>query len=249
MSFDVLDKVRKLLRLAQSPNANEAALAAAKAQRLIDEHHLQTALLALETHAPDAAADEPIVDFASKGAPLERATARLERWRVCLADVVARANACRIYLSSGSIALVGRPSDADSVRYLYEYLTREVERLCDLEGRGCGRTWRNNYRLGVVDAITLKLQAMRQQFAADAREQAAGNSTALVLMNQALARVEQRGRTVETWTKTHLKLRAGRAWSARGDYGARAAGQRAGRSIAINNARGGLPQGRRALAS
>ncbi len=32
------------------------------------------------------------------------------------------ANGCRIYISGGDIALVGRPSDAETVRYLYAYL-------------------------------------------------------------------------------------------------------------------------------
>jgi hypothetical protein len=54
---DILNKVRKLLRLAESPNANEAALAAAKAQELIDAHNLSTALL-VEDGGEDV--DEPI---------------------------------------------------------------------------------------------------------------------------------------------------------------------------------------------
>ncbi len=39
-SADVAAKIRKLLRLSQSANEHEAALAAAHAQRRLDEHHV-----------------------------------------------------------------------------------------------------------------------------------------------------------------------------------------------------------------
>ena len=70
MNGSIVDKVRKLLRLAESPNANEAALAAAKAQELIDAHNLSAALLAYDEGS--AQPNEPIEDFERKGAPLYR---------------------------------------------------------------------------------------------------------------------------------------------------------------------------------
>lgn len=234
----VLDKVRKLLRLAESPNANEAAAAAAKAQSLIDEHNLSAALLSLDEGATD---DEDIEDFSRKGAPLDEQPV-LHRWRLSLASAVARANGCRVYFSGGSIALVGRPSDAETTRYLFGYLAREVERLCDKEGRGCGRTWRNNYRLGVVDTIANKLYAERQKFVSEQRAvaAAAADTQALVRVNQALEVVEKRGKDVSAWMKQNLKLYAGSSSSARYDNSAREAGRKAGRSIVINRARGAI---------
>lgn len=235
----IIDKVRKLLRLAESPNANEAAAAAAKAQQMIDEYKLSAALLALDSGVAEP--DEDIEDFGAKGAPLD-SQPLAHRWRSQLAGTIARANACRIYLSGGSIALVGRPSDAETVRYLFAYLTREVERLCERDGKGCGRTWRNNYRLGVVDTLMNKLHAQRQQFAAEQRKLAADatNTQALVRVNQALALVEKRSADTADWIKKNLKLYAGSGSSGRYDGSARQAGRKAGQSININRSKGAL---------
>jgi len=235
----IIDKVRKLLRLAESPNANEAAAAAAKAQQLIDENNLSAALLALDSGASES--DEPIEDFYKKGAPLD-VQPLAHRWRSQLAGTIARANACRIYLVGGKIALVGRPSDAETVRYLFAYLTREVERLCERDGKGCGRTWRNNYRLGVVDTIMLKLRQQREQFAAEQRKLAAAdtNTQALVRVNQALVMVEKRSADTAEWVKKNLKLYAGSGSGSRYDGSARQAGRKAGQSISINRSKGAL---------
>lgn len=235
----VLAKVQKLLRLSASSNANEAALAAAKAQELIDKYNLSQALLALESAEPvKGLDDEPIVDFAKAGAPLD-APKRLDRWRGYLAGIVARANACKIYYSGNEIALIGRPSDAETVRYLYGFLAREVERLTTEQGQGMGRTWRNNFRLGVVDTISRKVREQHAQFEKDARTAAkAENSTALVRVNQALARIEARRDAVEEWTTANLKLYAHSGGSSRYNPSARQSGRKAGESIAVGGARG-----------
>lgn len=239
----IIDKVRKLLWLAESPNANEAALAAAKAQQLIDEHNLSAALLSLDGGA-SAEPDEPIEDFYRKGAPLD-SQPRLETWRDRLATVVARANGCRTYAVGGTIAIVGRPSDADAVRYLFAYLAHEIQRLCDRDGKGCGRTWRNNYRIGVVDTVHKKLSAERERFKQEARE-TASDSTALVRVNTALARVEQRGSDVAAWLKSPagVKLYSRSAPASAFDRAAREAGRKAGESIRIRRGKGALVNGK-----
>lgn len=230
----IIDKVRKLMRLAESPNANEAAAAAAKAQQLIDEHNLSAAMLTLETGVEEP--DEDIEDFGKKGAPLD-SRPKADRWRITLASNVAYGNGCRIYYTGGTIALVGRPSDADAVRYLYGYLAREVDRLAERDGRGCGRTWRNNYRLGVVDTISRKLREQREKFKQEA-QRAVANTQALMVVNRAIAKVEKRGTDVTKWMDTNLKLRSGSASQSAYDPSARVAGRRAGESIAINRAQG-----------
>jgi hypothetical protein len=233
---NIISKVQKLLRLSTSSNAHEAALAAAKAQELIDQHNLQSALLELESAAPrNGLDDEPIEKFEADRA-LDRPV-RLDRWRAYLAQVVGKANGCSIYLSGGAIALVGRPSDAETVRYLYAYLAREVERLTTEQGKGCGKTWRNNFRNGVVDTIARKLDEQHAKFEREARASVADNSMALVRVNQALATVEAKRTSVETWVKTNMKLRSTRSSSTL-DRGARASGRAAGESISVGGAAG-----------
>ena len=85
MSHDppLLDRVRKLLALATSPNIHEATAAAALAQTLIARHRLQTWLDADQTVADDP---EPIED--ARDTPLE-ASKRLRTWKTVLANALA----------------------------------------------------------------------------------------------------------------------------------------------------------------
>lgn len=240
----LIARVQKLLRLSTSSNANEAASAAAKAQALIDEHNLSAAMLAIDNAVPmQGPDDEPIIDFHKAGAPLDRPEGKnLDRWKSALALGVANANGCRVYLSSGSIALVGRASDAETVRYLYGYLTREVERLATEHGKGFGKSWRNNFRLGVVDAIRDKLTEQRAKFVEQARVAVVDNAQALMRVNTALARVESRGTSVDAWLKSNMKLR--KTASSRTSYhpSARAAGQAAGRHIIMGGGARRIPR-------
>lgn len=243
MTHDVVDKVRKLLRLSTSSNAHEAALAAAKAQELIDRHQLAQVTLELETPT-SVAALEPIQNF--HDAPLDRPT-RLDQWRGRLASCLARANACRIYFFGPRIMLIGRASDAETVRYLYAWLVQEVDRLAEADGAGKGRTWRNNFRHGVVDGINAQLKRQRQTFAETMRHEASGNAHALVRVNQALARMNDRQCEVDAWMREHLNLAARRSSPINYDAAARDAGRQAGASIAIGKARRGLSSGTKRL--
>lgn len=248
---NVLDKVRKLLRLGQSSNANEAALATAKAQELIDRHKLSTAILALDDAAPTKGLDdEPIQDFDQ--APLDTPK-RLDRWRVVLSTTIAYHNDCKVYSQGSDLKIVGRASDAETVRYLYGWLSREVERLTTEAGNGMGRTWRNNFRLGVCETVSRKLREQREAFEktvrAEAKAQidAAPGSLALVRVNQALARSTERKMEVVKWTKENMSLRSSSPSPSRYDSNARAAGRRAGESINISGGRRGLASGARKL--
>jgi len=234
--MDIIDKVRKLLKLSESSNANEAALAAAKAQQLIDEHNLSAALLAVETE--EAEANEPIEDTLRDSKPLDDQK-KMQTWRYALAKVLAECNGCRIYGFRGAIELVGHRSDADKVRYLYGYLIHETERLCNRDGDGCGRTWRNNYRLGVVDTIAIMLQREHNRFKDRAREQVASDSTALVKVDKALARIDARKISIDDFVRKHHRLTHHQTPS-RADDWARHLGQIAGQSITIGNARAAL---------
>ena len=245
---NIVSKVQKLLRLSTAnSNAEEAASAAAKAQELIDQHNLSAAMLAIDNAEPvNGVDDEPITDFLKAGAPLD-AQKQQSRWRLTLASVVARMNGCRIYINGGSIALVGRPTDADTVRYLYGYLSRETERLASTQV-GMGRTWRNNFRLGVVDAITTKLYEQHRTFEHDVRARArTEGGTALMRIDRALAKIDARGESVQAWIESNMKLRSGGSSSSRYNPSARQAGRAAGQSINIGGANGSITSGAKGL--
>jgi hypothetical protein len=243
----VLDKVRKLLRLATSTNAHEAARAAEAAQRLIDQHNLDTMLLTMTSGAAQPEPDEPIQNFRDKGAPLADVTAR---WQMFLASAVARANSCRIYYMGHTVHIVGRASHAETVRYLYAYLESETNRLARIEGKGCGRTWTSNYRLGVVETLSRRLRESATSVARAAQAEHAHNPAALALVNTAIARIQAQGTAVDAWMRENMRLRSGRrASSTTYDASARERGRRAGESIGLTGSGRAIGASLRALHS
>ena len=140
----ILDRIRKLLALSKSSDLNEAANAAAHAQRLIAKHRINTASLAEE---PEGVAlhDDPLDEGA-----------RVTQWKLELAMVVAEANGCRvIVLKDGrysTIQIVGANEDIGIVRALYAWLTKEVQRLTRAS-KLRGRDKLDNFRMGAIAAI------------------------------------------------------------------------------------------------
>lgn len=153
-----LARVRKLLALATSPNPHEAALAAMRAQALIEAHRLQAWLDAAREVEEDP---DPIVD--ARDEPLEVGR-RLRTWKVVLACMLAEANDCIAYthtLASGrdqAIVLVGRGRDRAAVAELWGWLVKRIEWLSATHGAGRSRQWHEAFRIGVVDAIAERLR-------------------------------------------------------------------------------------------
>ena len=148
----VLDRVRKLLALATSPNVHEAALAAAQAQALIDRHRLD-ALLAED-------ATEPITDGADE--PLERAR-RPRKWRSVLASALAEANDCLAWSAERGgqteLYILGRAADRAAVVVLWEGLAPRIAWLSATHAAGRDRVFHDAFRVGAVDAVVERLRA------------------------------------------------------------------------------------------
>ena len=213
---NLLDKVKKLLRLAErTNNEGEAAAAAGAAQRLIERHRLDVASLDLsEAHeAPVEAPEQTVLD----GAEGRRNKCA---WRGSLASGIARANACRVYWTGPRLQIVGAPSDTATVRYLYAYLTREIDRLADTKSGG--KAWVHAWRMGAVATVSQRLREARESVRREARAeaQASGGTggAAIVRVDAALARVDKAESAVEA-VMAAMKLRKGkpaavRAWGA-----------------------------------
>lgn len=249
---EAIAKAVKLLRLAQSSNPHEAALAASRAQEIMDRFRLEGLTADVDPAAPP---DEPIADF--KADLLDAESSVTDTWRCRLASAVARGNECKIYLSSrinergqkvAGFAIVGRASDAQTVRYLYGWLRREVDRLAETHCAGYGRTYWNNFRIGCVETICQRLAAARTETVQAVRtEAAAGGTLAVMRVERALAVRDRHYAGVEAWMKTNLKLRSGGRRTYRSDPTARQAGRAAGATISIRPARGNLATGQLAL--
>lgn len=240
---EAIAKAVKLLNLAKSDNVHEATLAAQRAQEILLRFDISMAMLDEQGTEPQ----EDVEDFSAKGAPLDKGERKLARWKTYLAGVIAKANQCQTYLRGPSIALVGRASNADTVRYMYAALGREVEQLAKKAGKGCGRTWANNYRLGVVDAIRIKLEEMNKKVIEEVRNEANANGMGLVKVDTALATIDRRNKDVTDWMKKNLKLHKIHT-KVNHDAVARGQGQKDGANININRGRASLGAGLKGIA-
>ncbi len=211
----LLDRVRKLLALAESPNVHEAALAAARAQALIDAHRLQGLL--------DAEEDAPVVD--GRSAPLESGR-RLRKWKVVLASALAGLNGCLAYTDRVGklkrIVLVGTEDDRAAVGVLWDWLVRRIEWLSATHGAGQDRRWHDAFRIGAAQTIAGRLQASQEAGTA------ALESAALVVVTAGLAR--RQARTAD-FAEKNLNLKPGRG--VRVDPVGYRAGLRAGAEVPL----------------
>lgn len=236
MTYDqALQKAIKCLELSKSPNQHEAALAASRAQEIIDRYNL--CVEDIEQGKDPKGDDENIADFGND--PLHEVCQVDTRWTIRLASTISRLNGCRIYYStkmSGSaiLKLVGRPSDVQAVRYLFAWLEKEVRRITRQECRGSIRRYQIDFRAGVVDTIQHKLEAQRKE-TFDAVQKEARNPFALVLVKNSIARIEKKGVAVDLWLKENMKLRDAK-FRAQANWSARVHGQEAGNDVRFTKA-------------
>ena len=144
--FKVLEKVKKLLRLAdisRGATPAEAATAAAKAQALLLEHNLCV------EDVGDLHKDEKPEEIGREIFGLD-ATYQTATWHSRLMYRIARPLLCRsvYYLAEQRVSLIGKPSNVAVVKYLYGYLYRQIE-IMAVEYQ---KTWREatRYKEGVV---------------------------------------------------------------------------------------------------
>jgi hypothetical protein len=114
----IIEKIKKCLALAKSSNEHEAAAGLRQAQKLMQAHGITD--LDIE-HA----------DIQEEGATAGAAR-KPASWECGLADRVAKAFGCDVYLSVGMLAtrwmFVGAAPSAEIARYAFEVLFRQVKR-------------------------------------------------------------------------------------------------------------------------
>lgn len=195
---NVIEKVKKLLALSQSSNANEAATAAAMANKLMDQYRLSTA----ELEGTAGNTSEPIEE--DEGYIYE--SGKITPWKFSLMNALASFYGCAVWndwtvskhktkvvfdLDNGDdrvsetnggrkvsrYRLVGRRSDIGITRYMFAYLSAECARLSAIEAKGKGRVFMQSYCIGFVYGVDMQLNASR----AEVQQQA--SSTAIVKIN------------------------------------------------------------------
>lgn len=168
---NVLKRLQDLFSLARSEDVNEAATAAAIAQRICAKYRVDAALIAAESQSPEEAVETSEFFEAN----------RLSTWRKAIAAALLRANGCECFAARKrgkgvTVMAVGRPSDVATVKYLYESLCNQVEWLvqeCRKNGKISGSKQSNDFRLGASAILKQRIDReslqTRQQLRDDPR--------------------------------------------------------------------------------
>ena len=238
----IIEKILNLMSLSKSDNPNESALAAKRAQEMIERHRIDDAEIK-RARQEDAQRGTGAVNIF-----LIRKAGRLYVWQHLLAAAIAEENYCR-YMTNGEDMLVaGSREDALLVGWLYEVFANEIQGMFDtmydsnhpfiLQMKGISmdkRKSRNSFFLGATTRIGERLKEAR----AKARKQAqkeAGSQEGLVRINDSIA-------ALDVWEQRVVKYAADktdRTKKVKGvhvDPHAFAVGSQAGNEVELNRNR------------
>lgn len=166
MNSTVIERIKKLLSLAQSDNANERDAALAKAQRIATENEVDLALLDL-SDVGVVKEEELVEDKFSIGR-------RLDPHKRFVAAVVAKVcNVQAIYWSGNGgrqISFLGKKSDVAFAVWLYSFLLDEYVRRWNYTRKSLDlpADHRNTFYLGVQRGQLAKIEEEKQAAAREA---------------------------------------------------------------------------------
>ncbi len=156
----IIEKIKKLLALANSSNEHEAALAAGHAQRLLSEYNL--AMADIDTaHKPDKA--DSVETTVSKTLP---------KWVRHLSSGVGTAFDCQAihHPATGKMTFIGVGADVEIAAYTFTFLLTTIKKLCSTymqqhQGAHLVPRYRErlrlSYYLGAAAAITARLREQK----------------------------------------------------------------------------------------
>ena len=228
---DILDKIRKLLRLADTSRGateNEAKVAMAKAQELMTRHNIDSALLRMERG--ESGGESFTVDKGNLDLPKTLNPADL----MILSLLQSHFNVKTILMPSGKgtpVDIIGAPADIDFAIFAFNYLRQTFFRCWNEFKRTHANPDKASYYRGLRDGLNTELKSAKQRaeqsYAADQRQ-----TYGLVVVDQTAAIT----RFVE---ENYGKLRNRNTRARRVDSGSYFAGETKGRTIQINRP---LPQ-------
>ena len=152
----ILNKIKLLLNLANSPNEHEAANARDMAEKLIVKYEISPDQLKTIEEKPPVYTDDTKL----------YSTIGLESWRSQLALGVCRKYDCYCIqeeavpvegLTQYSYFVVGEPEDTSNAMFVYHTLEKQVEQLVLTYCAGRGPVYIHSYCEGVVKGIRSSL--------------------------------------------------------------------------------------------
>jgi len=226
---EAVEKIRKLMSMADHANSNpnEAALAASRAASIMQDYQISEA--ALSTASENSSI--PITSHV-----FERNSGKKIHWRMKVAAGVAKVCNCMTYWHGPEIRMIGRDLDVKGARYLFDLICPQVESLAQrawqAEGYGDTRRFMHAFRLGcsvtiynrLIEQANTKVEQMRTGQCGSSPSE---SSTALMVINQRIAKVDEYA--------SRLGLRTGRGPTV-SNRNALAAGKEYGNRVNLGNA-------------
>lgn len=235
----VIAKITALRSLArdETTTAAEAAAAAAAADKLIQKHNLDDRQLRSGDPSVPSEAAEPLIRWRGK----------TSAWQLRLALGICKHYDCATFVqrprldtaTQEEVRMVGRPDDIEAARYMFMWLSMEVQRLAkrveppadDLNTRLAAlglvpatsvKEWRESFRHGVVAGIINAMHVSKKDARGDAAY--AGRWDALAIYDDRLAKANRAMREANTFDGE-------KEWESPVDGEAFDAGERVGRSL------------------
>jgi len=156
MDSKIIDKIGKLLKLAESPNMEEASSALEKANQLLKEHNLQMSDISEKSDLKE-------VIYGESG--------RIVTWKKILLNEIAQFNYCTIILSktylnnlkngASRFIIYGREDNIVSTKMMYEYLVSAIDRISENERKSNKYFNINDFKNGAVQNIARRLSLMK----------------------------------------------------------------------------------------
>jgi hypothetical protein len=165
---------------------------------------------------------------------------RVTAWKRNLAQKLSKHYGCMLWNEAtiGSndrklsrYRLVGVQSDIEIVRYMFTWLSSEIERLSKIHCTGMGHIYSQSYCEGAVSGISHQLDKMKQEQNIAANQ--TGQTTALACLDERLSKAEK------TLYSLHNNLRSVKTYShAKHDGAAYNLGVNVGKSIHLGKVMG-----------
>lgn len=185
MEERIIERLRKVLALTNSPAEGEAQAAAAMLAKLLTDHNLSMADL-------EKKGGQASPGIKKQGHDLGKAAFK---WKLDLAEAIAEHYYCHSLVDreTKTVAFVGRPDNVESLQMLYGWIIDQIRRIASDERRVHQREsgehidplrWQVNFGIGAVERLGVRLHEKRAEEQRKA-EAAPSGSTALVVMSDA----------------------------------------------------------------
>ena len=223
---DILDKIRKLLRLAdrsRGSTENEAKVALAKAQELMTRHNIDSALLRMERGESGGAG------FTVNKGKVELPKSLNPADLMILSLLQSHFNVKTILMPNGHgtpVDIIGAAADIDFAIYVFHYLRQTFFRCWNEFKKTHANPDKASYYRGLRDGLNAELKAAKHR-----AEQAYGSGQRQAY---ALVVVDQQA-VITRYVDDHYGKLRNRSQSRRSVHsGSYAAGETKGRTIQIN---------------